>query len=51
MELATDSAAQEEERDGVRRHVITEILFFASVGDMKRLQALTEKHKIAVSTY
>ncbi|CAK0758375.1 hypothetical protein CVIRNUC_002615 [Coccomyxa viridis] len=40
---------KEEERDGVRRHVITEILFFASVGDMKRLQALAEKHKIAVS--
>ena len=36
-------------REGDRRHAITEILFFASVGDIKRMHGLCLVHDISVS--
>ena len=48
-ELAIDASAQEDLREGDRRHAITEILFFASVGDVKRMHGLCLVHDISVS--
>lgn len=47
--LPANAAAQEERRDGDRRHAVTEILFFASVGDIKRMHGLCLVHDISVS--
>lgn len=46
--LAISESAQEEIREGDRRHAITEILFFASVGDIKRMHGLCLVHDISV---
>ena len=46
--LAISGSAQEEMREGDRRHAITEILFFASVGDIKRMHGLCLVHDISV---
>ena len=48
-ELAINASAQEELREGDRRHAITEILFFASIGDIKRMHGLCLVHDINVS--
>jgi hypothetical protein len=40
---------QEEKREEDRRHAITEILFFASVGDVAKIRALCLKVDISVS--
>ena len=49
-ELAINASAQEEMREGDRRHAITEILFFASIGDIKRMHGLCLVHDINVSS-
>ena len=49
--LAISGSAQEEIREGDRRHAITEILFFASVGDIKRMHGLCLVHDISVSPF
>ena len=49
--LAISGSAQEEMREGDRRHAITEILFFASVGDIKRMHGLCLVHDISVSPF
>ena len=48
-ELAINASAQEELREGDRRHAITEVLFFASIGDIKRMHGLCLVHDISVS--
>lgn len=50
-ELAIDASAQEDLRESDRRHAITEILFFASVGDVKRMHGLCLVHDISVSAH
>ena len=49
-ELAINASAQEELREGDRRHAITEVLFFASIGDIKRMHGLCLVHDISVSS-
>lgn len=48
--LAANAKAAEAMAEGDLRHAITEILFFASIGDIKRMQVLCDAHGIKVST-
>lgn len=41
--------SQQELREEGHRHAITEILFFASIGDVARMKALCDKFNVAVS--
>lgn len=47
--LAANATAIEAMAEGDRRHAITEILHFASTGDIKRMQVLCKGHGIKVS--
>lgn len=49
--LAANATAIEAMAEGDRRHAITEILHFASTGDIKRMQVLCREHGIKVSTH
>ena len=46
--LSANMKAAEAAAEGDRRHAITEILFFASTGDIKRMQVLCDAHGIKV---
>ena len=46
--LSANMKATEAAAEGDRRHAITEILFFASTGDIKRMQVLCDAHGIKV---
>ena len=49
--LAANATAIEAMAEGDRRHAITEILHFASTGDIKRMQVLCKEHGIKVSNH